>query len=121
MLDMTCLKNTERVIYPITSEKNSKETELIKRAKSSGQVDAALLEDASILVADPDSNDVASEAFVQRIVKLKDCKMEPKHNQYQGLKKKREQLQGPALLNVLQLDVFADVCGNTPLSSLNYV
>jgi hypothetical protein len=34
---------------------------------------------------------------------------------------KGKHFQGRDLLNILRLDVFADVCSNDPLSSMNYV
>jgi len=114
--------STERVIDPVTSEERLKETELIKRAKARGQTDAALQEAASISIPDMEADDEDSEAFVHRIADLKDYKTRPRRNPYHVSKqKKREQLQGRALLDLLRVDVFADVCGNTPVSSLNYV
>jgi hypothetical protein len=122
MLYLVRLINTERVIDPATNEKRLKETDLVKRAKARGQTDAALQEAASISIPNMDVADEESEAFIRRIADLKDYKTGPQRNPYRGSEqKKREHLQGRALLDVLRLDVFADVCGYAPFSSLNYV
>ncbi|KAF2712349.1 hypothetical protein K504DRAFT_371948 [Pleomassaria siparia CBS 279.74] len=122
MLYAIRLMSTERVMDPVTGEKRLKETELVKRAKARGQNDAALLEAASISVPGLDDDNKDYEAFMRRVAELKDYKMGPRRNPYHlSEQKKRGQLQGCALLGVLRLDVFADVCGNTPVSSLNYV
>ena len=69
-----------------------------------------------------DADDEDSKALMSRIADLKDYKMSPQRNPYNVSKQKEpEQLQGRALLDVLRLDIFADVCGNNPISSMNYV
>jgi hypothetical protein len=121
MLYFLRLMNTERSIDPITNKKSLEETELVQRAKSYGKTDEALLEDASI--ADPDLTTVTdgSEAMARRIAG-KDHKTLPPRDPYQVLKdKKNGQFQGRALLDFLRLDVFADICGRDPVSSLNLV
>ncbi|CAO2658337.1 Nn.00g060600.m01.CDS01 [Neocucurbitaria sp. VM-36] len=118
------LMGTERVIDPATGEKRLKDTELVKRAKALGKTDAELLEAASIPIPDLDSDNEDTEALRRRIADadLQDYKTAPRRNPYQiSGQKMHEQLQGRALLELLRVDVFADVCGNTPISSLNYV
>jgi hypothetical protein len=122
MLYMIRLMGTERVIDPATGEKRLEQTELVQRARARGQTDAALLEAASISLPDMDADDKESEAFALRIAELKDYKTGPRRNPYQvSEQKKRGQLQGHAVLDLLRLDIFADVCGNHPVSSLNLV
>lgn len=122
LLYMVRLMDTERVIDLSTSEKRLKETELVKRAKARGQSDAALLEAASVSIPDITANDKDPELMMRRITELKDYKTGPSRDPYSVSKaKKPDQLQGRTLLDVLRLDVFSDVCGRTPISSLNYV
>jgi hypothetical protein len=80
-----------------------------------------VLEAASISV--PDINaDERGEDFVRCITELKEYKISHRRDPYHASKqKKRGLLQGRALLDVLQLDIFANVRGNNPFSSLSYV
>ena len=119
---MIRLIKTEQVIDPITGEKRLKETELTKRAKARGRTDAELLEAASFPIPNMTQNDEDNEAFIHHMSDFKDYKRCPQRNPYQvSEQKKNEQIQGRALLELLRVDIFADVCGNYPLSSLNYV
>jgi hypothetical protein len=122
VLYMNRLMETERVVDLITGEKRLVETEPVKRAKARGQTDAALLEAASIPLPDTDVDDEEAKAYMDRIAELKDYKTGPRRNPYQVLEqKKRGQWQGRSLLELLRLDIFADFCGNHPVSSLNLV
>jgi hypothetical protein len=123
MLYMVRLMKTERVTNPATSEIRLKDTELVRRAKARGQSDAALLEAASITLPYMDEpDDEYAEDFMSGIAEFKDYKSRPHCNPYKlGEKKKGGELQGRPLLDLIRLDIFADVCGRAPLSSLNYV
>jgi len=123
MLYMIRLMSTGREVDPITSKKRLKETELVRRAGAQGQTDAALLAAASISIPDMDADyDKDMEAFMRRTAEFKDCKTGPRRNPYQVSEdKKNGQLQGRPLLDLLRVDMFADVCGKYPVSSLNYV
>jgi hypothetical protein len=120
MLYLLRLKNAERAFDPVTNKKSLKETELIKRAKARGKTDEALLAEASIV--DPALANVVEDpdAIVHRIAG-QDHKVGPSRNPYQVSEEKNERFQGRALLDFLRLDVFADVCGRDPVSSLNLV
>jgi hypothetical protein len=119
------LINTERTINPATGETRLKETELVKRAKAQGESDAAMLEAASFSISGTNMNNETFEAAMRRIdleESNKYTRAPPQRNPYHvSEQKKHGQLQGCSLLEQLQLDVFADVCGRDPLSSLNYV
>ncbi|KAH8732228.1 hypothetical protein GQ44DRAFT_745478 [Phaeosphaeriaceae sp. PMI808] len=123
LLYMIRLMSAECIIDPVTGEKRLKETELTKRAKTRGETDATLLEATSISLPSMTADDEDSEALVRHIDELKKYKTGPqRRDPYHVLEtKKGSQFQGRALPDVLRLDVFADVCGNDPISSLNYM
>jgi hypothetical protein len=122
MLYAMRLINTEKVIDPTTGKKRLKETELVKRAKTQGQTDTELLQAASIPILDSDVGDKDREAIMRRIAKKEDLKTGPQLIPYLLSKeKKRTHWQGRTLLATLRPDLFADVCGNIPISGLNYV
>jgi hypothetical protein len=122
MLYAMRLINTEKVVDPATGQKRLKETELVKRAKAQGQTDSELLQAAPIAALDPDVSDKDQEAIMRRIAEKEDLKTGPRLNPYLlSEEKKRTHWQGRTLLDTLRLDFFADVCGNNPISSLNYV
>lgn len=119
VLYMLRLSETKRVTDPLTGEKRLDETELVKRAKALGQDDAALLQAASIPTVG--NNDENAKALIRRIDSLKDYKDGPRIDPYHVKEKKKKDLKGCDLLELLRLDIFADVCGNNPLSSMSYV
>jgi hypothetical protein len=123
MLYALRLMDTERVIDPTTGETRLKETEFVKSAKAQGITDAELMKAASRVIAELDNGDTHTQA--QKLMSsdpdLEDYKNRTRRNPYHlSQKKQPTQLQGRNLLEALRLDFFADVCGNTPLSSLNY-
>lgn len=133
---MMRLMSTERVIDPETGERRLKETELVKRA-SRDPKHASMLQDiasGSILevqghtAATDDDDDAAfTESVMRQIPALNEYKLPPPrrdpYNLHQEQKKKRPvaDAQGRDLLTMLRPDLFADVCGNNPASSVNYV
>ncbi|KAF1362383.1 hypothetical protein EJ07DRAFT_174786 [Lizonia empirigonia] len=122
MLYMLRLMEIECVTNPVTAEKQLKETELTKRAKARGRTDAELLQVASFSIPKmgPDKKD--TDELMRRIDDYKDYKSGPSRNPYRVSEDNKEkQFQGRRLLELLLLDIFADVCGNTPVSSLNCV
>ncbi|ORX97348.1 hypothetical protein BCR34DRAFT_578009 [Clohesyomyces aquaticus] len=120
MLFVLRLSNTKRVTDSLTGQERLEETELVKRAKARGKTDAAILEAASIPQLPNTTQD--PEALLRNIESLKDYTTGPSVDPYRVTQqKKKEQIQGTTLLDLLRLDIFADVCGNHPLSSLNYV
>jgi hypothetical protein len=125
--------NTEQFTDPETGERRFKQTELIKRA-SRDEKHASILKDiasGSLLPlqghARDDENDAAfTEAAMRQIPELHDYKLPPSrrdpYNLHQEQKKKRlmADAQGRDLLDMLRPDLFADVCGKNPVSSVNY-
>ncbi|KAF2821703.1 hypothetical protein CC86DRAFT_426064 [Ophiobolus disseminans] len=95
------LNNAERVVDPTTGENRLAETELVKRAKARGQTDATLLEEASIFIPRVNATKEDREAFMHHVLDSKNYRCR--------------------LLEMLRVDIFGDVCGNSPLSSLNFV
>jgi hypothetical protein len=122
MLYMLRLMKTEQVTDPATGEKRLKKTELIRRVKARGQTDADLLHGAELPIVNILQDDGDTEPLMRQISELKDYKTGPRRNPYRvSGQKKREELRGCVLLDMLRADIFADVCGRHPLSSLNYV
>ena len=129
MLYMIRLSSTEREVDRATGERRLKQTELVHRAKVKGQTDAALLEAASIKLPNVNIDEEAAEAYVKNTIELKDYKTPPQRNpshisqdaSHISQHGKCEQPTGRALLDMIRVDMFADVCGNHAMSSLNYV
>lgn len=127
MLYMLRMSKTERVTDATTGKTRLKDTELVRRAKARGQTDAALLADASVALPytgdDDEDDDGYAEDFMRDIAELGTYKNAgPQRNPYRVSEhKKRGAFQGRALLDLIRLDLFADVCGRTALSSFNYV
>jgi hypothetical protein len=116
------LVKTERIIDSETGEKRLKETELVKRAKARGHTDADLLKTSSLPVPNMAYSNEDMERLKGTISELQDYgTFEPLNPYHISEQKKREEIQGRALLDMLRVDIFADVCGNNPLSGLNYV
>ena len=112
MLCMHRLSQVEQVPGPSFNEKRLKETELVRRAiLSHGKTNAELLEASS-----------AATAFRRAFPDFTDYKSGASRDPYRvSRNKQQDQLQGSSLLRALREDIFADVCGNLPLSSLNLV
>ncbi|KAK4615645.1 hypothetical protein CLAFUW4_10071 [Fulvia fulva] len=138
ILYMMRVMSTERMIDPETGERRLKETELVKRAsRDRDRKHASMLQDVasgSILEAqrhaaatDVDDDAAFTEAAMRQIPALNEYKLPPPgrdpYNLHQEQKKKRPvaDAQGRDLLTLLRPDLFADVCGNNPVSSVNYV
>jgi hypothetical protein len=74
-----------------------------------------------------DDDATFTEAAMRQVPELNDYKLQPPrrdpYNLNQEQKKKRlvANAQGRDLLDLLRPDLFADVCGNNPVSSVNYV
>lgn len=125
--------NTERVTDPETGERRFKETELTKRANKNAKHASVLQDIASGSFpqlqghADDDDEAAFTEATMRQIPELNDYKRPPPrrdpYNLHQEQKKKSPlaNSQGRELLDLLRPDLFADICGNNPLSSINYV
>lgn len=122
MLYAVRLIQTEKIADPSTNTKRLKETDLVKRARARGKTDAELLKAASISIPNLSRyNQDFNEAAFQNIVDMNDYKTGPRrdpHRVSQDLD--TEKLQGRALLDLIRVDLFADVCGRNPVSSLNY-
>jgi hypothetical protein len=105
------LMQTEQMIDRATGEKRLKETELVKRAKAQGESDAALLELASVAVP---------EALIHPVLSLEKDGKAARSN-HVAEQQVHGQLSGYLLLEGLRIDMFHDVRGSLPLSTLHYV
>lgn len=133
VLYMMRVVNTERVTDPETGEQRLRETELTKRASRDAKHASVLQDIASGSFpqlqghADDDDDAAFTEATLRQIPELNDYKLPPPrrdpYNLHQEQKKKSPLAnpQGRDLLDLLRPDLFADICGNNPLSSINYV
>jgi hypothetical protein len=116
ILYMIRLSQVEQVADPSSNEKHLKETELVRRAMlSHGKTNAQLLEAASITTS-------ATTALKSAFPEYTDFNSDASRDPYRvSQERQKEQLQGSSLLQILRADIFADVCGKAPLSSLNLV
>ncbi|KAF2850423.1 hypothetical protein T440DRAFT_450249 [Plenodomus tracheiphilus IPT5] len=122
MMYLIRMMQTEQEVDPATNEKRTKETELVRRARAHGRTERELLEDASMPIPMMDHDEGGTEALMERITDLKDYKSRPQRDPYRvSEEKKHQRVQGRGLLEFIRADVFADVCGRDPVSSLNYV
>ncbi|KAF2868102.1 hypothetical protein BDV95DRAFT_580257 [Massariosphaeria phaeospora] len=112
------MSETKQVIDPLTSERRLEETELVKRAKLRGMDNAALLQAASIPKTQKDFRDL--DALMSHRSEFKGYKTGPKRDPYRVTEEKKKDIKGNELLDLLRIDMFADVCGRVPLSSMNY-
>ena len=110
---------TKRVIDPLTGEKRLEETALVKRAGVRSQSDAAFFE--GVKQSKASDKPLEIDAFGRRMLELKEYQSGPQLDPYHLTEKKKSDFQGRELLDLLRLDLYADVVGNRPLSSLNYV
>ncbi len=129
LLYVVRLGEVKRTTDPISGKVTLDETPLVKRAKALGQDDAALLQGASIFqtleASDPLAN-IDKTALFNHVSsgKYKDYTAGPDMNPYNVCETKTSQqkiTQGTDLLDLIRVDIFHDVCGNHPLSALNYV
>jgi hypothetical protein len=107
------LLHTERVINPTTNKKSLKETELVKRAKALGKSDDDLLEEGLQHII---------EEIERMVAETEDHQRRPKRDPYQVSKDKNPvEIKGSAILKLLRKDVYHDVYGLIPISSLNLI
>lgn len=124
VLAMVRLSETEKVLDPITGKERLKETELVRRAKAKGFTDAQLMEQVSY-IADDDDKDTSDGATAAATARLA---AQEGHEKYDVLPdrrfipyvKKMGFATGKIVLHLLRMDLFADVCGRCPLSSINF-
>lgn len=117
------VSETKQVTDALSGKKRLYETELVKRSKAKGFTDAALLELASITesIPRPEFKEEQEAEWARHIKPAGDYTLHPRRDPFHMKEKKKDQVQGRALLEVLRLDIYADVCGRYPMSSLNYV
>jgi hypothetical protein len=122
MLYMVRLMYTERLTNCVTKKKSLKETELVKRVKARGRTDEEILEEASVALPVIAAQSENTDEMMSSMSDFQDYRPGPTRDPYQVSKDKdASQFQGSALIDFLRLDVFADICGRDPVSSLNLV
>ncbi|THC94884.1 hypothetical protein EYZ11_005646 [Aspergillus tanneri] len=124
-LGMARLGQKKQLIGPMTGERRLEDTELVNRARAQGMDELALLDLLSLLGRLKANDDVrlpenllGSSSKGQRLPELSKRTGGATHpnDVHNDLK-----VTGQKLLELLKWDIFADVCGEQPLLSLNYV
>ncbi|KAL5371536.1 hypothetical protein DPSP01_014198 [Paraphaeosphaeria sporulosa] len=121
-LSMIRLSETKKMLDSTTGKKRLEATELVQRIATQGFDDANLME---MLSSNPDDENYAPNAPTAKMMAkfreehYKNYKegLDSKFNPY--VHKKPRWAAGKNLLDLLRIDLFADVCGRRPLSSLN--
>ena len=124
VLGMLRLSETKQVLDTTTGEKCLEATGLVKRFRAAGMAEAELIKMASIVLDQekediPDAGTIPAMAAIYSQGKYKDYKHGFAANPFAHRKNKMKT--GKTLLDLLRLDLFADVCGMKPVSSINYI
>lgn len=128
MLGMIRLGLTKQTVDPATGRKRIEETDLVKRARAEGLDDEALLQISSSFGQYLKSTDdwTPPEAFLASLPKDYTAGKPSDLKRGAATSPQRSgdanvELSGREVLDLLKADIFRDVCGDCPLSSLNYV
>ncbi|KAI0436552.1 hypothetical protein F4803DRAFT_541846 [Xylaria telfairii] len=112
------LSLTKHIADPITGEKRMDDTDLVNRARARGISEQDLMKLSMTLPknirGEQAISDVMRETVVPKGYTIGNLP-EP------GSKSSNRDLSSPDLLELLKVDVANDICGDIPLSSLNYV
>lgn len=119
-LSVVRLRETKKVTNPATGSTVLDSTELVERAKTFGLDDKALIEMVSEMPKEIDRT-ASMEEMLRNMNVRKGYRMAPDLDPYNLQKPGEKSMTGSELLDCLRCDIFADVCGSHPLSSLNYV
>ncbi|KAI1349493.1 hypothetical protein F5Y01DRAFT_185579 [Xylaria sp. FL0043] len=118
LLGIYRISQTKHIADPITGQKRMEDTDLVKRARAKGLSEEELLAWATfpsdIVRGEQPLPEAIREALVPKGYRTANLP-EP------GGKGGNHKLPGQALLDLLKLDISNDICGDIPLSSLNYV
>ncbi|KAK4238128.1 hypothetical protein C8A03DRAFT_15370 [Achaetomium macrosporum] len=118
---------TKVVVDPITGQRRLEDTDLVRRARAAGISDKDMLEMPPFhAVASPWQPPEALGAVLPELYGSLNLPSEfrPAAMPHAGGPRgnpNQQQLDGRNLLDVLKLDLIRDVCGEAPVSSLNYV
>ncbi|KAI7245624.1 hypothetical protein KC319_g3163 [Hortaea werneckii] len=120
------VNQTERIVDPATGEKKLKDTELVQRSRAEGHPEEFLLQMSAVSLgqSEPAREDI--EAIRNMSSSLKDdipAPGPPPPDPYALHDKtpRRSNPQDTALLDLLRVDIFSDICGQHPLSALNFI
>lgn len=127
LLGMVRVAQTRHVVDPVTGVKRREETDLVGRAKAQGMNDQTLSALSSSLeerLGSPDDGSLP-EALLDSLpsgytLKRSSDFFVPREATPSAPSRSAE-LSGRDLLTMLRMDISRDVCGDNPLSSLNYI
>ncbi|KAH7131251.1 hypothetical protein EDB81DRAFT_808203 [Dactylonectria macrodidyma] len=124
-LGLVRILQTKHYIDPVTGQTRLDETDLVRRAKEKGMGDEELLNMSSVFAqtikpmqVSPDVLQCLPDGFVHR--PPADLQSRIPGNAHPTSSPSAPSLSNRDLLQILQGDIFGDVCGRNPLSSLNY-
>jgi hypothetical protein len=122
-LAMLRIGQTKHLTDPATGKKVMGETELVKRARSTGIDDATMMTASSILQKSSNDEEIPESVLATLPEGYKTARMsEYKKHRRSSDPNKNASLSARELLDVLKLDIISDVSSeNRPLSSLNYI
>ena len=123
------LNQTERIMDPATGDTTLRDTELVQRSRAEGHPEEFLLKMSSFSFGDsePAREDIEANCNLNNTLNEEiPTPGPPPPDPYALQDKTRRQRsssspQGCALLDFLRADLFSDVCGQHPLSALNFV
>ncbi|KAI7344544.1 hypothetical protein KC320_g8778, partial [Hortaea werneckii] len=120
------VNQTERIVDPATGEKKLKDTEFVQRSRAEGHPEEFLLQMSAVSLghSEPAREDI--EAIRNMSSSSKDeipAPGPPPPDPYALHDKtpRRSNPQGSALLDLLRVDILSDICGQHPLSALNFI
>ncbi|GAP86992.1 hypothetical protein SAMD00023353_2401490 [Rosellinia necatrix] len=119
LLGMYRISQTKHITDSITGQKRIEDTDLVKRARAKGLPEEELMRWVALPPRKVEKDQSISEAVRQTLVVPEGYKIS-KHP-LPTTKGGNHNWSGPDLLGLLKRDVSNDICGNIPLSSLNYV
>ncbi|KAL7621943.1 hypothetical protein AAE478_007443 [Parahypoxylon ruwenzoriense] len=118
LLGIYRISQTKHIADPITGQKRMEDTDLVNRARAKGLSEEDLMAWATflprIVKEEQPLPEAVREALVPKGYRIGNLP-EP------GSKGGNHKLSGQDLLDLLKLDISNDICGDIPLSSLNYV
>lgn len=126
-LAMIRISQTGLVIDTDTGQTRLKDTELVQRARAQGMDDATLLNMSSKLLPALESKRIEElpEAVLSTFPEEYRTKYQARQNnaalKHSRYRRKAADLSKNDLLELLKWDIMSDVCGVSPLLSLNYV
>ncbi|KAI1162817.1 hypothetical protein F5B18DRAFT_622278 [Nemania serpens] len=112
------ISQTKRIVNPVTGQKRMEDTDLVNRARARGLSDEDIMKwpafPSSVAIGAQPLPEAVREGLIPEGYTMGSL---PETGSKGGSRK----LSGRDLLEMLKLDVSNDICGDIPLSSLNYV